>query len=178
MTQQRSAPVLETGRLRLRAWRKDDFRPYHAIMREPAVHRHFGPEPMGQEECWRRICAANGQWSMGGFGTLAVENKSENRLVGNVGLFNAWRDFEPQFGDEPEMGWIMATETHGTGMAHEACRAVLDWAEAELAPTPIWAIISVANEPSFRLADKLGFEWVTEVDYHGQTVVLRRPAWD
>lgn len=173
----RSAPTLETERLRLRQWRREDFRPYHAILQEPAVHRYFGPEPMGQEECWRRLCAAIGNWTMNGFGSMAVERKSDGRLVGNVGLFTAWRDFEPQFGDEPEMGWIMATETHGTGMAMEACQAVLDWAEATLAPTPIWAIISAGNEPSFRLAARLGFERVAEVNYHGPTVVLQRPAW-
>ena len=174
---QRSAPVLETERLRLRPWRKEDFRPYHAILREPAVHRFFGPEPMGQEECWRRLCAAIGNWALNGFGTLAVERKDDSRLVGNVGLFSAWRDFVPQFGDEPEMGWIMATETHGTGMALEACRAVLDWAGDALDATPLWAIIAQGNAPSFRLADKLGFERVATVDYHGPTAVLRRPAW-
>ena len=51
------APVVETERLFLRAWRKEDFRPYHAILKHPDVYRHFGPEPMGQEECWRRIVA-------------------------------------------------------------------------------------------------------------------------
>jgi RimJ/RimL family protein N-acetyltransferase len=42
----RSAPTLETERLRLRAWRKDDREKYFAILQEPAVFRHFGPEPM------------------------------------------------------------------------------------------------------------------------------------
>jgi len=174
---QRPAPTLETGRLRLRPWRRDDFRPYLAILQEPDVHRHFGPQPMGQEECWRRLMAAAGGWSLNGFGTLAVERKADGRLLGNVGLFTAWREIEPRFGDEPEMGWIMATETHGQGIAHEACCATLDWAEATLDPTPIWAIISLANAPSFRLAEKLGFERCGEVDYHGPTAVLRRPAW-
>lgn len=177
MTQGRPAPTLETGRLRLRGWRREDFRPYHAIMSEPAVHRFFGPEPMGQEECWRRICAAAGNWLMNGFGGLAVERLSDGKLVGNVGLFTAWRDFEPQFGDEPEMGWIFATETHGTGMAHEATTALLAWAEATLPPQHIWAIISEGNEPSFKLAAKLGFKPLNQVDYHGPTRVLQRPSW-
>jgi RimJ/RimL family protein N-acetyltransferase len=161
----------------LRAWRREDFRPYLAILQEPDVHRHFGPEPMGQEECWRRICASVGNWQLNGFGTWAVERVSDGKLVGNVGLFTAWRDFEPVFGDEPEMGWIMATETHGQGLAGEACRAVIAWAEQALAPTPLWAIISPGNEPSIRLAAKLGFEQDREVDYHGPTLVLHRPAW-
>ncbi len=146
------------------------------ILQEPEVHRHFGPEPMGREECWRRICAAVGNWQLNGFGTWAVERLCDGKLVGNVGLFTAWRDFEPQFGNEPEMGWIMATETHGQGLAGEACRAALSWADEQLPPTPIWAIIAPANEPSLQLAAKLGFERVSKVDYHGPTLVLRRPA--
>jgi RimJ/RimL family protein N-acetyltransferase len=177
MNEGRPAPTLETGRLRLRPWRREDFRPYHAILSEPAVHRYFGPEPMGQEELWRRMCAAAGNWLMNGFGGLAVTRKEDGRLLGTAGLFTAWRDFEPEFGDAPEMGWIMATETHGQGLAREACEALLGWAEATLEPTPIWAIISEVNEPSFRLAEKLGFERVSSVDYHGPTAVLRRPAW-
>jgi RimJ/RimL family protein N-acetyltransferase len=172
------APVVETERLRLRPWRKEDFRPYHAILSHPDVHRHFGPEPMGQEECWRRLVASAGSWVINGFGTWGVERKSDGKLIGNAGIFTAWRDFEPIFGDEPEMGWIFSHEVHGQGMAGEACRAVLDWAETNLAPTPIWAIIAPANGPSLKLAERLGFEIVGDTLYHDDpTVVLKRPAW-
>ena len=174
----RSAPTIETERLTLRAWTKADFRPWHAIMQQPEVHRHFGPDPIGLEECWRRLAAAVGGWQLLGFGTWAVERKTDGKLIGNVGLFNAWRNLEPEFGEEPEMGWIFAAETHGQGLALEACRAALDWAEAKLDPTPIWAIIAPENDPSLRLAAKLGFERVGDTTYHGDpTVVLRRPAW-
>jgi RimJ/RimL family protein N-acetyltransferase len=174
----REAPRIETGRLVLRPWRKDDFRPYHDILSNPDVHRHFGPEPMGAEECWRRLLASVGGWQFNGFGTWGVERRSDSKLVGNVGLFTAWRGLDPEFGEEPEMGWIFAAEIHGQGMATEACRAALDWAEAMLEPTPIWAIIAPANEPSMKLARKLGFERHNDTLYHGDpTVVLRRPAW-
>jgi RimJ/RimL family protein N-acetyltransferase len=172
------APLIETERLLLRPWRKDDFRPYHALLQHPDVHRHFGPQPMGAEECWRRLTAAVGGWQLNGFGTWAVERKEDGRLVGNVGAFTAWRDLEPEFGEEPEMGWIFAAETHGQGIASEACRATLGWIEANLQPTNIWAIIAPANAPSMKLAQRLGFEQLHETSYHGDpTVVLRRPAW-
>ena len=174
----REAPRIETERLILRPWRKDDFRPYHAILQHPDVHRHFGPDPMSAEECWRRLTSAVGGWQLNGFGTWGVERKSDGRLVGNAGIFTAWRDLEPEFGDEPEMGWIFAAETHGQGMASESCRAILDWVETNLSPTPLWAIIAPANQPSIKLAEKLGFEIVHETAYHGDpTLVLRRPAW-
>ena len=172
------APVIETERLRLRPWRKDDFRPYHAILSQPEVHRHFGPTPMNAEEAWRRLTSFVGGWQLLGFGMWAVEEKANGKLVGIVGLFNAWRGLDPEFGEKPEMGWIMAAETHGKGMASEACDAALDWAERNLKPTPIWAIIAPANEPSLKLAERLGFETVGEASYHGDpTVILRRPAW-
>ena len=174
----REAPRIETERLVLRHWRKDDFRPYHAIMRQPEVHRHFGPHPISAEDCWRRLAASAGAWQFNGFGTWAVERKDDGRLVGNVGLLTAWRDMEPQFGEEPEMGWIMAAETHGQGLASEAGRAALDWAEANLQPTPIWAIIAPANASSIALADRLGFEPAGESIYSGEpTLVLRRAPW-
>ncbi len=174
----RSAPTLESERLILRAWRKEDFRPYHAILQEPAVHRHFGPEPMGAEECWRRMMAGAGGWLLNGFGTWAVELREGFRLVGSIGLFTAWRDLEPEFGEQPEMGWIMGSVTHGQGLALEAGRAVLDWAEATLEPTPIWAIIAPSNAPSFKLAERLGFERLGDTTYHDEpTAVLRRPVW-
>jgi RimJ/RimL family protein N-acetyltransferase len=124
------------------------------------------------------LLASVGGWQFNGFGTWAVERKSDSALVGNVGLFTAWRDLDPEFGEQPEMGWIMAAETHGQGLASEACQAALAWAHANLEPTPIWAIIAPANEPSIRLAEKIGFERVNETTYHEEpTLVLRRPAW-
>jgi RimJ/RimL family protein N-acetyltransferase len=173
-----SAPTLETERLRLRAWSKEDREPYFAILQQPAVYRHFGRQPMGMEECWRRLMAAAGGWQLNGVGGWAAERKADGKLLGMLALFTAWRDLEPEFGEEPEMGWIFATEAHGQGLAGEACRAVLDWTEDNLAPSPIWAIIAPANEPSLKLADKLGFERLGETTYHGEpTLVLKRPPW-
>ena len=172
------APVIQTERLRLRPWRKSDFRPYHALLQHPDVYKHFGPDPMGEEECWRRLAASIGMWDLLGFGGWAVERSGDKKLIGTLSLFNAWRALEPEFGEEPEMGWIFSSEVHGQGMAGEACRAVLGWAEANLQPTPIWAIIAPENAPSLKLAEKLGFEFHNDTSYHGDpTLVLRRPAW-
>ena len=174
-----SAPRLETERLVLRHYRKDDFAPHYAIVSDAEVMRHFSGPTISKEDCWRRIAASVGSWSLVGFGGWAVTRKSDDKLIGTVGLFNAWRALEPEFGEQPEMGWIFATETHGQGLASEACRAVLDWAETSLEPTPIWAIIAPSNDRSFRLAERLGFERVSESAYNEEpTAVLKRPAWD
>lgn len=170
----RSAPTLETSRLILRHYRKEDFRPNLAIVGDPQVMRYFSA-PIGAEECWRRLSASAGSWSLLGFGGWAVVRKSDDKLIGMVSLFNAWRDLEPCFGEEPEMGWIFSADVHGRGIAGEACRAALDWADTNLPPTPVWAIIAPDNVPSRRLGERLGFEELSETLYHDEpTLVLRR----
>ena len=173
----RSAPTLETERLRLRHYRKSDFAAHQAIVGDEAVMRQLGASAQNLEETWRRIAASVGTWDLMGFGGWAVVRKADDKLVGTVSLFNAWRDLEPQFGEQPEMGWIFATEVHGQGIAGEACRAALDWADANLPPTPVWAIISPDNGPSFKLAERLGFTHHNDSTYHGEPIaVLKRPA--
>ena len=171
-----SAPTLETERLILRGYRKADFRPQYAIVSNPDVMVHFSGPMLSEEDGWRRFAATVGSWPLLGFGGWAVTRRSDEKLIGTVSLFNAWRAFEPVFGEEPEMGWIFAQEAHGQGIAGEACAAVLEWADKNLQPTPIWAIIAPTNGPSFKLAEKLGFERLEDTVYNEEvTAVLRRP---
>ncbi|HVF37563.1 MAG TPA: GNAT family N-acetyltransferase [Sphingomicrobium sp.] len=172
----RSAPTLETERLLLRHYRKEDFRPHLAIVGDDEVMRFVGGKGISEEDCWRRLAAAVGMWDLMGFGGWAVVRKADNAIVGTVSLFNAWRALEPEFGEDPEMGWIFTREVHGQGIAGEACRAVLAWADSSLPPTPIWAIIAPENRPSLALAEKLRFERLSETLYHDEpTIVLQRP---
>ena len=59
------------------------------------------------------------------------------------------------------MGWILSREAHGQGIASEAAHAALDWLEARSSsPTPVRAIIVLENQPSIRLAERIGFRLV------------------
>ena len=172
----RSAPTLETERLVLRRFEAADFDAHLAIMSEPAVSAQLGPQ-LSREDLWRRSIGAVGFWAVLGFGGWMVVRKADGALIGNAGLFDARRDLKPDFGGAPEMGWIFSSAVHGQGFAREACDAVLDWADSTLDPTPIWAIISPGNKPSFTLATRLGFERLDDSVYHGEPIaILRRPA--
>ncbi len=172
----RSAPTLETERLVLRHYMKQDFAAHHAILSDEVVMRQLGMPGLNREENWRRFAASVGMWGLMGFGGWAVVRKADENLVGVVSLFNAWRAIEPSFGEQPEMGWIFAADVHRLGIASEACRAALDWADDHLRPTPIWAIISPGNGPSFKLAERLGFERLPDSIYHDEPIaVLKRP---
>ena len=140
---------------------------------------NYVPDPQGYP-----LGIATGDFNGDGKADLmAVNHRSDfvDRPIQSMHIADGYSFFagsEPGFGEEPEMGWIFDTETHGQGIASEACLAALGWAKDNLAPTPLWAIIAPENEPSLKLAGRLGFERVSEVVYHDSpTVVLRRPSW-
>jgi RimJ/RimL family protein N-acetyltransferase len=109
------------------------------------------------EDIWRRLLAGVGMWPMTGLGMWAVERREDGKTIGHVGLFDFLRTCEPSIAGKPEMGWILTPSAHGKGYASEACRAILAWFEEHFGKHPIWALISPGNEPSMRLAEKLGF---------------------
>jgi RimJ/RimL family protein N-acetyltransferase len=167
---------LETERLLLRSFRAEDFDAHHAILTHPEVQRYLGP-PHSREDLWRRTVGSVGMWSVVGFGGWVVIDKATGRLIGNAGFFDAKRDLKPDFGGAPEMGWIFDPQVHGLGVAREACSAALKWADENLQPTPIWAIVDPANERSLRFGARLGFERLADRVYNGEPIaILKRPA--
>jgi len=174
---QRSAPRLETERLILREFTGEDLDPHAATVGDMEVMRHIAKEPLTREDAMRRIFMNVGQWVVQGMGTWAVERKSDGRLVGHVGFFDFARDMQPSIEGLPEMGWIFDTSVHGQGIAREACEAALAWFESEFGPTEIPAIISIGNEPSMKLAQRLGFVRKPDGVYKDEPIAIyRRPA--
>jgi RimJ/RimL family protein N-acetyltransferase len=169
-----SAPELETERLLLRGFREDDLDEHAAILSDPVVMEHFGGHLFGREESWRRLLGGVGLWPLQGTGLLAAERKSDRRLVGHVGLFDYHREMTPSIEGIPELGYIFGREVHGQGIAREACDALLGWADATLEAEATVAIISIGNEPSIRLAERLGFERQPDAVYRGEPISLWR----
>ena len=170
-------PVLETERLRLRAFREDDLEPWAAVMADQAVVRHLGGTAFSREETWRRIGLAGGLWLILGYGYWGVERKEDGALVGQVGFADFKREMQPSIEGLPEMGWIFAPAAHGRGYATEAVAAGLDWADTVLGPREIAAIIDPDNAPSIRVAERAGFATREPAIYKGEPILLfrRRP---
>ena len=171
-----SAPRLETERLILRDFQRDDLDALAATLGDIEVVRHLTGEPINREDSLRRLFLAVGQWPVTGMGMWAVERKSDGKLVGHVGFFDMQRDMVPSLIGLPEMGWIFDTSVHGQGIAREACTAALNWLDAAHGPIEVPAIISVDNIASLKLAEKLGFVREADGIYKGEPIaVVRRP---
>ena len=173
----RFAPRLETERLILRGFQAQDFDAYHATMQDPEVMRFLGAEALGREEATRRMSLFTGFWELQGRGMWGVELKSGGPIVGHVGLFDLRREMQPSIEGLPEMGWIFDRSVHGRGIAFEAASAALAWHDATFGKLEIPAIISLGNDASMKLAERLGFIRDADATYRNETIALfRRPA--
>ena len=144
-----SIPMLETERLRLRAWREEDLAPYAEFCGNEATARFVGGtcDRMG---AWRRMATFLGHWTLRGYGPLAIEDKAGGRFVGYSGLWN------PEGWPEPEVIWSLMADCHGRGYATEAARRVREFAYAQFGWRTLVSLIAPGNVPSQRVAQRLG----------------------
>jgi RimJ/RimL family protein N-acetyltransferase len=165
-------PILETARLRLRAFGEQDLAAWAATMADPEVVRHLGGTPFAREDSWRRMLSAIGLWPLFGYGYWAVERRSEGDLIGQIGFSDFKRDMQPSIEGLPEMGWIFAPHGQGRGYAGEAVAAALAWADERLKAPLIPAIIDPGNAASIRLAERNGFAEREDALYRGAPILL------
>ena len=98
-----------------------------------------------------------GMWHHLGFGFLAIEVKKSGCFIGEAGFLDMHRDMSPTTEGTLETGWGLIPSTPGRGYATEAIRALIKWAEVNFLTKPITCIIDPKDDPSLRVASKLGF---------------------
>jgi len=144
---------LRTERLLLRRWRDADLEPFAALNADPATMRFF-PATLTREESDAHAERIGRQIEEEGWGLWAVEVPRDAAFAGFVGL--ARPGFEAHFTPAVEVGWRLARAHWGKGYATEAGRAALAFGFAELGLEEIVSFTSRANEPSWRVMERLG----------------------
>ena len=167
-----TAPTIEAERISLRPFRLEDLEQQAATLADPEVVRHLGGNVMSREDAWRRMLCAPGMWAMLGYGYWAIERRADGAWLGQVGFGDFKRDMDPAIEGIPEMGWIFAPHAQGQGYCTEAVRAALAWADETLKAQRIVAIISPANTPSVRIAERCGFGRREDATYRGERILL------
>jgi RimJ/RimL family protein N-acetyltransferase len=168
----RPIPILETPRLTLRPHRREDLGPSAAMWADPRITRYIGGKPFSRQDCWFKILRYLGHWALMGYGYWAVEEKASARFVGELGFADFQRPLDPPPDGIPEIGWALVPDAHGQGYATEALRCILSWGDAHLAAPRTFCLISPANLPSLRLAEKLGYRKIREITLAGDAVSL------
>jgi RimJ/RimL family protein N-acetyltransferase len=165
-------PTIETARLRLRAYRSDDFDAYEKMWTDPSVVRFIGGEPFTREQSWTRFLRHMGMWQQMGFGYFALEDRATGAFIGECGFQEARRALEPSIEGTMEAGWALIGPMQGRGLATEAVTAALGWAHEHGTGERITAIIDPENDVSLRVARKLAFAEYGRTTYHDKPVVL------
>ncbi len=166
-------PILETARLRLRAWREEDLDAYAELCADPEVMRYIGSgRPPERDEAWRQIAVFIGHWQLRGYGLWAVERREDGRFLGRVGLW------QPEGWPGLENGWMLGRDHWGRGYATEAGAAAEEFAWRQLGAPELISLIQPENHASRRVAERLGMH-LDRQDKLGENDVLvyrkRRP---
>ncbi|WP_229006490.1 GNAT family N-acetyltransferase [Roseibium aggregatum] len=147
--------MIETERLLLRGWKRDDHAPFAAICGDPDVMRYIGNgKTRSADDAARYIASFEEEWKERGFGLFAVESKQTGDLIGFTGL--SWPDFLPEVLPSIEIGWRFSKPSWGKGYASEAAVAALSFGLNDLGITDIVSIYQIENVASARIMQKLG----------------------
>lgn len=116
--------ILETERLILRTWKKEDAESYYLINQDPKVIE-FLPGTLSMEKVQDFILYCNQQYESKGYTLWAVELKKTGEFIGFIGL--NYTDFKTHFTPAIEIGWRIGSKFWGHGYATEGAKASLDY---------------------------------------------------
>ena len=141
-------PVIETDRLILRAPRLSDHAAFCAYFAEPRSKWNGGP--LGPREVEGMITSAAGGWALRGYGLWFVTLKGDETAIGFSGIFH------PFDWPEPELGYGIAAEYEGKGIAFEAALAARKAAVDHFDLNGLPSFIAPDNARSQALALRMG----------------------
>jgi RimJ/RimL family protein N-acetyltransferase len=147
--------VIETSRLRLRAWRDEDLAPFAAINADPRVAQYL-PSTLTRDESDAFADRMRAGFDRDGFGLWAAErvDAQAHPFIGFIGL--SVPGFDAPFTPCVEIGWRLAPAHWAVGLAAEGARAVVRHAFGELGMDEIVSFTVPENVASRRVMEKIG----------------------
>ena len=158
---------LESERLRFRQWREADVDPLHDFYRDPQSQAVYGGD-VSRADVWRRVGLLIGHFHLREFGLYALEDKASGELAGYAGLWF------PDGWDDVEVGYGIAPQFRGMGLATEAARRARDHGFRDLKIARLVSYINPVNSNSIRVAEKLGAAPDGEFIMHGKPHMIYR----
>lgn len=143
-------PTLTTERLTLRgAWDERDVAPLTDFYVNDPTARYVGG-PLDADLAWRTLAARIGHWQLRGFGLFVIEETATRAWYGWCGLW-----YPPAF-PEIELSYCLIGPARGKGLMTEAAHAVKRYAFETKGLATLVSYIVADNEPSQRVAQRLG----------------------
>ncbi|GJE28614.1 hypothetical protein LKMONMHP_3487 [Methylobacterium organophilum] len=160
--------VLRAGDLILRRWRRADDEAFAALNADPAVMRFF-PALRGRDESVAEARALDRRFEADGFGPWAVEIAGGLPFAGFVGGMRVMRAMPfaggARPGDTVEIGWRLARDAWGRGLATRGARLALADLRERCGIAAVVAYTAEGNQPSRAVMERLGMQRAPEEDF-------------
>lgn len=155
--------VLHTPRLTLRPLRAEDTAALTTLFADPEVTRFHGDDLGGPDQVAALVGRRLGYRGPRGTGDWVFE--LDGRVVG-LGHLRTSTELP---GGVLEVGWYLASEHWGSGLAEEAARVLVDHAHLTLDAPVVFALVHHANARGSRFVRRLGFLDVGQGEHYGAT---------
>ena len=160
---------LETERLRLAPWEADDWQAFRSIASDPDVMRYItGGAPWTDEQVREFVLRQMRWFNERDFCLWKLLKKSSGRLIGFAGL----QPLVLGGAEEIEIGWWLARDCWGKGLATEAAREALRDGFDRAGLERVVAIARPENAASIRVMQKVGMDFEREITHKGIRHVL------
>lgn len=164
-----NSKVLETGRLIFRRLNMDDLEDLFALYHSPDVRKYYSEGVPSYEETKQELeWMINTFYAKYGFGMWATIHKATGKFIGRCGMTPM--DIEGH--EEIEVGYMLAKEYWGQGLATEAAQAILQYGLEQVGLSRLICVINPGNRASSKVAMKIGMTLEIDGNVNGEPTLL------
>lgn len=146
---------LETDRMILRQWFEEDSKDLYEYAKDEFVGPNCGWPPHKNEEESKEVIKR----FIKNDDTLAIVLKSENKVIGSIGLHDRKPDVSFSSLKQKEIGYALNPKYWGQALVPEAVKCLIDYGFNELNLDLIWCGHYDFNHNSKRVNEKCGFNY-------------------
>jgi len=154
--------IFKSKRVGFRRWQDSDIEPFY-LLNSDAKAMEFFPKLLNRAENLRLVERIKQTFEAQGFCFYAVDLLQTGEFMGFVGFTRT--SFEADFTPCVEIGWRLATQFWGQGIATEAAIACLQYGFERLGFEQVYSFTSVLNNRSERVMQKIGMERVKTFEH-------------
>ena len=160
--------IAETSRMTIRELTIDDAAFVLEIVNSPGWLQYIGDRGVKNlEGAGRYIQRNRNNYQVQGFGLYALELKHTKEVAGMCGLLK--RDYLPA----PDIGYALLPQFGGRGLALEAGKGVMAFAQKQLKLDTLFAIVTPQNKRSIALLEKMEFIFERSITEGEELLVYR-----
>jgi RimJ/RimL family protein N-acetyltransferase len=147
--------TIETERLVLREFRRDDWERVHEYAVDPEVYHYmpWGPNSEDETSAFVERAIASRHRDPRLHFELAITLRETGRLIGGGGIRAADESFRAA-----DMGYCLRRDAWGKGLATEVAAGLIGFGFEQLRVHRIWATCDTRNVQSARVLEKAGME--------------------